>query len=300
MTEEQVFAWPAGIDINVPGQEVEKPKVKLGPVINPRPKVQQPQVGHIQNMNSSLEAKPKVLEGPPNVEPTHVPALAEDEAVSLKLPSRFAYYGFKDIYVKPLRSRQLAKLSRAHEERSLVHLVEAVNSVLSTTSGPYVDLGYRLCTADFYFVLYWLKLNSFRKKQMRHTTYCTNPAHLEKVTEGSLAQDSLKIDMLVTDTMLQVTELETLPPPPVIDKPTWVFRPETMRDSVEFLELPDWNNPEVTYLARLASVIDIPKEDGSFCSLVEKCKPLRLCFLMRFLNSRLTTRRWIPLVSKNK
>ena len=44
--------------------------------------------------------------------------VADPEGASLGLPSKFAYYAFKDLYVKPFKARHLAKLSRAHAEGS--------------------------------------------------------------------------------------------------------------------------------------------------------------------------------------
>src|ERR1035437_8774346 len=37
------------------------------------------------------------------------------DAISIDLPSKFHYYGFKDLYVRPLRVTHLAKLAKAVE-----------------------------------------------------------------------------------------------------------------------------------------------------------------------------------------
>ena len=181
---------------------------------------------------------------------------ADPEAISVALPSEFAFYGFKDLYVKPFRILHLAKLSKAHEDRSMLPMIEAVSAVLSTTAqnveGP---LAFDLCVADFYFVLYWLKLHSFAKATLVTTSFCLNPVHIVQVQNKEMPEDSLKIVTTITQPNLQVNHLKELPPPELYALPEPFYcRPATMRDTVEFLEHPDWLDVEYQYLGKLASV----------------------------------------------
>jgi hypothetical protein len=192
--------------------------------------------------------------------PAKVPTLgapapvAEAEGISLALPSRFFYYGFKDLYVKPFRALHLAKLSKAHEDRSVLPLVEAVSSVLRTTEPTPVPVGFMLSVADFYYVLYWLKLHSYTKSVLLNTTFCLDPKHLQAVEEKRMSEDSLKIVTRITKNELQITELEEVPNPEYFKMGAPYFlRPATMQDTLEFLEHPNYLDAEFQFLAKLAS-----------------------------------------------
>src|SRR6185503_13223273 len=78
-----------------------------------------------------------------------VQANSEHEAVSFALPSNFWYYDFKDVYIKPFRGRNFSKLSRARDEESLLHVVEAVSSVIHNAQYPQ-GLAFELTMPDFY------------------------------------------------------------------------------------------------------------------------------------------------------
>lgn len=200
----------------------------------------------------------------PNVMPGFENAVADGESLSLALPSRFAYYGFKDVYIQPFRARHLAKLQKAHREQSLLPIVEAVSAVMYTTEPSYAGrpLAFDLSLPDFYMALYWLRMNSFTKSNYVHKTVCPNPEHIAKVERGELNEDTLKIQQIITKSELEVVELEKIPDPEIYhfpDVPSLVFRPPTMRDVVEFSEAPelrdDDQREEFTFLAQLATHI---------------------------------------------
>lgn len=188
-----------------------------------------------------------------------ITASSDPEGVSLDLPSRFFYYTFKDLYVKPFRVRHMAKIAKANENSSFQILAEAVSSVLSTSSGE-KNLAFKLSMADFNFVLYWLRLNSFNKPQMRVTSVCNNPEHLRAVDEGTKTKESLNITTIYKESMIETIYLESAPDSNVykIDYKgrVLVLRPETVMDVVEFLDDPDWQDEEFQYQARMASVIE--------------------------------------------
>ena len=199
----------------------------------------------------------------PNLAPGFTQPVSEGEAVSIDLCSRFAYYPFKDLYVRPFRTRHLAKLHKAHEDSSLLHTVEAVSAVLSTSTGL-PNLGFQLCVADFYHVLYWLRLHSFTKSHIQHKTMCDSPAHREQVALGKQPVESLNLVRTVTETDLAINELEVLPSDEEFDLGLdgWYLRPATMQDLLEFSEHERWLDPEFQYLARSASNIAYRDENG--------------------------------------
>lgn len=199
-----------------------------------------------------------------NPMPGFTNAIAEPEAMSLALPSRFAYYGFKDVYIRPFLARHIAKLQKAHREQSLLPIVEAVSSVMYTTDPNYANrpIAFDLTLPDFYMALYWLRMNSFTKSNYIHTTRCNNPAHLEAVENGEKPEDTLNISQVITKSELKVVELEKVPDPEIYhfsDSSAMVFRPPTMRDVIEFAESPELQDneqrEEFTFLAQLATHI---------------------------------------------
>ncbi len=213
----------------------------------PQPPMMQPQLGTVKNTMPGFDN-----------------AVADGESMSLALPSRFAYYGFSDCYVQPLRARHLAKLQKAHREQSLLPIVEAVSAVMFTTEPSYEGraLAFDLSLPDFYMALYWLRMNSFTKSNYIHRTRCTNPDHIAQVERKEVDGDSLQIQQVITKSQLEVVELERIPDPDIYhfsDTSSMVFRPPTMRDVVEFSESPELQNDdereEFTFLAQLATHI---------------------------------------------
>jgi hypothetical protein len=216
-----------------------------------------------------------------NVMPGFESAIADGESMSLALPSRFAYYGFRDCYVQPFRARHLAKLQKAHREQSLLPIVEAVSAVMFTTEPTYAGraLAFDLSLPDFYMVLYWLRMNSFTKSNYIHRTRCTNAAHIEQVAKGEVSEDTLKIEQVITKSQLEVIELENIPDPATYhfsDASAMIFRPPTMKDVVEFSEAPelqdDDQREEFTYLAQLATHIQHRDLELSLAQRVEIVK----------------------------
>ncbi len=185
----------------------------------------------------------------------------EHEYVSLDLPSRFAFYPFKELYAIPFKGKHLAKLSRAHEEGSTQHTVEAVNSVLRTNDGA-VHLGYKLTVADFYYVLYWLRLNSYTKSVFVHESVCTNPKHHAMVASKEMLPDTLRQAEIINKVNLKTNFLEEIPNPEVfkLAYPGMKLKPATMMDAVALTEDPLFKaqDEEFTYSAQLAVYLQGP------------------------------------------
>lgn len=236
------------------------------------------------------ETAPDIQNQVSNPMPGFQTPVADGSSFSLGLPSHFAFYGFKDLYAKPFLAKHIAKLQKAHREQSLQPVVEAVSSVLYTSDPAWsgVPLAFELTLPDFYFVLFWLRQNSFTKSNFVHTTRCKNPEHTRRVENGLrlidfqamvragqmtaehyaeieaavLPESSLEISQVITNASVKVTELETIPDPEVYhfsDASTMVFRPPTMRDVIEFAEHPKMQDPdqraEFSFLAQLATHI---------------------------------------------
>lgn len=213
--------------------------------------------------------------------------VSDPEGISIDLPSRFFYYSFKDLYVRPFRLSHLAKVAKAHETGSMQTLAEVVSSVLSTPNGD-TNIAFQLSMADFNAVLYWLRLNSFSKKQMRLTHQCTNPDHLSQVESGQKTPESLKVTTIYTNSDLRIRHLDEAPDPdkysitvPGYDQKV-KMRPETVSDVVQFLDHPDWEDPEFQYKARVASVIGLDAGLENRIALIDDLDPDQALLALEF------------------
>lgn len=252
-----------------------------------RPSFNPPPVAHQQYVAPATHT-PANIPVVENEMPGFTRAVSDSEGTSLALPSRFAFYDFKDVYAVPFRAKHLAKLQRAHREGSLLPLVEAVSSVIYTTTEGHPALAFDLTLPDFFFVLYWLRLNAFTKSNYTHTTTCDNAEHLKRVEiheklalyqqqvhDGVITMDayreleaqampesSLQIKELIRASSVKVNELEAVPDPAHFhfsDTSAMVFRAPTMRDVIEFAEAPEMQKKETrteySFLGQLASHI---------------------------------------------
>jgi hypothetical protein len=192
--------------------------------------------------------------------PGYVSPIADSGGESFALPSRFAYYPFKDLYVSPFKMGHKAKLQSAAKQGSMQPVVEAVSTVIYSSDPQYKNLAFDLTLPDFWAVMHWLRLNSYTKMIFNHRDSCRNPEHLKKVKEGKLDEDSLLLRATINKTTLKTHELEYIPDPEVYklqDQDPFYIAPPTMRDALDFLEHPLMRKPETrtefAYLAQKAS-----------------------------------------------
>lgn len=209
------------------------------------------------------------------VETTMAP-VSDPTGTALDLPSQFFYYDFKDIRVHPLRALHLAKLSRASNKESLRMLCEVFSTILTTTDPNYADvpLAFHLTIPDFYWILYYVRLNDYAKTSYRHRTVCRDPEHISKVEKGEMEPESLRIEHVVDRTDLKDNLLAspfTLTPKleSMMAQYDITFKPATMLDVIEITDLLDQlmgeESPEVadvSFLSVLASCFAFNSEDS--------------------------------------
>jgi hypothetical protein len=219
-------------------------------------------------VNAQVAAAAPIAPQIPVVVPGFTTPTSEEEAVPIALPSGYAFYDFKDLYIKPFKGRHMAKLSRAREEGSTLYTVEAVSAVLSTPQG-HTHLAFQLTVPDFYYVLYWLRLNSFTKTAFMHKTSCANEKHIEAVAEGKLLKDTLVIAEVINRASMQETNLKSIPNKEAfkLDLPGAWVKVCTMQDALEMTEDAEFISEEFRYAAEIAcylDVSDVQNEDKTF------------------------------------
>lgn len=177
---------------------------------------------------------------------------SEIEMVSFALPSNFLFYEFKDLYIKAFRGRHFAKLHAARTEESLLHMLEAVSSVIKTAQYP-EGLAFELTLPDYYACLYWLRMNSFLKHGFIHRSMCRNEKHQARVDAGEIAADTLLHAETINKATLKTTMLEAVPDPEKfqLEYPGLRLVPPLMKDLAFIL----MNDNVDRFVARTASCI---------------------------------------------
>lgn len=185
------------------------------------------------------------------------------------------------VSVKPLLGTTLAKFSRAHKEAKLRYTVEGLSTTLQGISA------FDLTPADFYFAMYWHRVNSLPKTPMLITGYCTDekhnyavhvgipdaedPDHPDKVVK--LAEDTLRNERVLNATTLETKFLDLksgLSDLAVVSK--YKLDVERMADVVELSEylVEKDASEEFSYVAAYAAFLSSFNEDGSRLSLVDR------------------------------
>jgi len=158
--------------------------------------------------------------------------------MSIGVPSQFKFYDFKQLTVSCLKGIHQAKMSRAAKDRKMRYVVEAISSTL----GEGVS-AFDLTPQDFYFLMYWHRLQSFPKNPQMIPFTCTDKDHvrrtiLKKDHKDYLLPETLDISTIMDATTLKTEYLEELDLTPFADLVAkYDLHVETMRDIVEFSEL---------------------------------------------------------------
>lgn len=241
--------------------EERPPEVNRGD--RPQPKISPELQKHIQQQLAAAQLPPNTIEevvpeGPtkPLPAPRYTPRKV-NEGTSADLPSKFAFYDFTDLFIGKFKTRHYGKLHESHITHSLELLIECVSDILSTSLPSYSDkpLGFYLTIPDFYWVLYYLRLNQ-TKVALTHNTVCDNPAHREMVQQEKLPKESLKITQAVTRSQIHTRVLAAAPDMSQFEFENFTLAPARMLDVVESMQFPEYtNDADFRYLCRVASMI---------------------------------------------
>lgn len=184
-------------------------------------------------------------------------AETNSDYVSITLLSDFYFYDFKALSLRPIRATEQAKFNRSRKEGTLRYLVEGISATLE----PGVS-AFDLSPADFYFVMYWHKVNSYSKSPYIHKCRCTNDEHVQRVLDNLEPAENLLIEEIITSTSLKETVLNAEALKPYFEPNALGTRlhlgTSTMRDVVTILDKQDEgleDYAEYEWLADLASFL---------------------------------------------
>lgn len=109
-----------------------------------------------------------------------------------ELPSQFCFYDFNTLSAKRLGLQQIAKLSEASEMDDLAGVVDCVSSVIDPDKTALA-----LTPGDFFYLLYWLRIHSFKKAPYQLEFKCTNPDHIARALQGKVSADTLNNEVII-------------------------------------------------------------------------------------------------------
>jgi hypothetical protein len=193
----------------------------------------------------------------------------------LELPSHFVFYPFKALSATSIKGKHQAKFSSAAKRKDTRLTVEAITSLL----GDRVSAA-DLTVPDFFYVMYWLRLNGASNAPMKIRAPCSHPDHVLAVAEGRKSVDTLYTVDIINSTKLDQSELEASKVQEFLERPDvqllrdsgYNLTAPRMQDSIEleekWVDKPEYD--EVEFLAELAG--SISALDGTILSLEDRIK----------------------------
>lgn len=240
MASQNKFIRPAGKTTSI-----QQPAQQQRPMLE---EVQETRAFEFPNRGQAPESAAPVATPQPTQAP-YVKTYAEIDPAytSIDLPSGFQFYSFDSLAARTLLGGHQAKFSRAAKEKRLRYSVEALSATLEPNRSAF-----DLTPGDFFFLMYWQRVNSFSKSPMIITAYCENEDHLHSVYEGDeeddpdnpgekrlvkKPEDSLRIEQVLHNTTLDSKYAETVDLSGFTLTQRYNLGVETMRDVVEATEI---------------------------------------------------------------
>lgn len=128
----------------------------------------------------------------------------DSQYLTTGLPSKCLFYGFTDnsIGVRRFNNDDVCKIYDARADKSMRMLVEAVGATLDRFSV------WDLTVGDFWFLMYWHRINSYPKNPFIVNWTCVSDEHLELIRQNKQEIKSLEQEMMLKRSDLQTVELE--------------------------------------------------------------------------------------------
>lgn len=205
--------------------------------------------------------------------------------VSIDLPSQFRFYPFKTLSIRTLKALDQAKLYQAATQNVLRMTVEAISATLGNGVSAF-----DLTPQDFYYLMYWQRVNSTLKNPLIVTANCTDPQHNEDVLLGRLNEETqkrepvdektLQMKVTVNKTTLETKNLDYVPEtdfkwPSIEGLDLYV---ETMQDIVDAAEnLVDLDNlSQVQWLGGYAAFLRKQSAEDTLIKRMERVQELTM------------------------
>lgn len=115
------------------------------------------------------------------------------------LPSEFVSYAWKDIQVRRFNVQEIRAIVRARTSGSMRHLIRALDA---TITRPVTDL----TVGDFWYLMYWHRLNSYKKTPFTIHWHCDDEHHLQKIAGTNLEENEEAWDAKSLENLLTVNK----------------------------------------------------------------------------------------------
>ena len=122
-------------------------------------------------------------------------------AVPMTVPSKAVSYPTKNLAVNRLTVNSVRDIIRASATQSIRMLVKTLGN---TVHG--MDI-MDMTEVDFHYTMYWHRLNSYKKLPFMVPWTCTGANHVERVTKGLVAPETLKNSTMVTASNIDIRDL---------------------------------------------------------------------------------------------
>lgn len=137
------------------------------------------------------------------------------EGIAFDLPSGFAPYHFKKIYLARLRGAHMSKLTAAINTGVDRMFAEVLDTVMYTDIDPPImkdgrpmSWASQLIPADYYFCLYMLHKLSFPKTKYRFSHVCMSKQHIDMIQKKILPPESIHTQSVIDLDILEYTTID--------------------------------------------------------------------------------------------
>lgn len=165
------------------------------------------------------------------------------------LVSRFVFYDFSDLHIRPFNTSEIILLNYAHTSQSLRPVAQAINNVF------YEDYNCLAMTyTDIKQIMAWLRLNSYHKSEFTYDAVCSDKEHTKKIVSGEL-----DVETLITPTVTKSSDF--IEEPINYEASQEIF--QKIKDEYSLELIPETFGMHIEVEELLASVAPIG-EDGKY------------------------------------
>lgn len=226
-------------------------KTQSQPLAQPQPQAPQPVVEQARSVNRSAYEIPTPMAAELPREASLCDTDSRYHDLTDNLPTQFVFYPFDRLSVRPLQLADHIKLGSGSKVGSARTICEGIGA---TIDRDWLNLAF----ADFIFIAFWLRVNSYQENQYSLTWICEGREHNRKVFLGELPEDTLKNTSTITKADVKVNSIDFEAVEPLAqmlsEKGIFITAP-TVRDFLFFVEhgseLPD----DIAFYIDAASVL---------------------------------------------
>lgn len=115
--------------------------------------------------------------------------------ISPDITSGFMFYPYNTLSIQPFTLGCLRKVFRAVSQQRMSHMVEVISFCIDPDKSAS-----DLTVQDFWSLMFWERINSYKKSPYRIKFKCVDETHMKMVADGDADAESLDNEMLVKNT----------------------------------------------------------------------------------------------------